>query len=445
MIINSNNKRTFQIVLFVLIGLVALGIGYAGITAVDLIVNGHGLVTASQANFIVHFISTTTSPKITTGTGTAWIDRNDDTIASFEVTGLSKKGDTAVATFTVKNDSKDIGADFSIELEYENEEYFKVTEIIEDNQLKAGESTSVSIVVELLKTPIGDDITTHVSGKVIANPIENISAIENRTISDSTPYVTKSFAEDSWETIQNAVRDGNISKYKLGDIKTVRINNKDYRVRISNLPSNDGNGVANAVVTDTCSDSSYSETACGFVVEFIDIVTNMAMNNSYVQNRGGYPASLVNSYLNDTLFNQLPSDLQSVIADTRVVSGGERGTSTYVQENQKLFLLSPTEIMGGSGYSDDAAKNKTSQLGYYEKNGTTTIDQSVCGCGGCSIVQRVLWVGSQKAYNGSYNDYWLRGASNTSDYYFLSINRYGQFQTGYYNSTLGVAPAFRIK
>ena len=61
-----SNKRTFQIVLFVLIGLVALGVGYAGITAVDLIVNGHGLVTASQANFIVHFISTTTSPKITT-------------------------------------------------------------------------------------------------------------------------------------------------------------------------------------------------------------------------------------------------------------------------------------------------------------------------------------------------------------------------------------------
>lgn len=446
MIINSNNKRTFQIVLFVLIGLVALGIGYAGITAVDLIVNGHGLVTASQANFIVHFISTTTSPKITTGTGTAWIDRNDDTIASFEVTGLSKKGDTAVATFTVKNDSKDIGADFSIELEYENEEYFKVTEIIEDNQLKAGESTSVSIVVELLKTPIGDDITTHVSGKVIANPIENISAIENRTISDSTPYVTKSFAEDSWETIQNAVRDGNISKYKLGDIKTVRINNKDYRVRISNLPSNGGNGVANAVVTDNCSDSSYSETACGFVVEFIDLVKNMEMNTSSNRNRGGYPASLVNLYLNDTLFSQLPSDLQSVIADTRVVSGGEYGASNYIQENQKLFLLSPTEIMGGSGYSSDGAKGKTSQLGYYRQNGTTTISQSVCsGCGGCSVVQRVLWAGSQKAYNGSYNDYWLRGASSTSDYYFLSISRYGQFQTSSCNTILGVAPAFRIK
>ena len=441
MIVNSNNKKIFRICMFVLVGLITIGIGYAGIAAVDLIVNGYGLITPSQANFIVHFISTDNSPKITTGIGTAWINSDDDTIANFEVTGLSKKGDTAVATYTVKNDSKEIGAEFSIELEYTNEKFFKVTEIIEDNQLKAGESTTVSIIVELLKTPISEDITTHVFGKVIADPIDNISATENKIISDSTHYVTKSFAEDSWETIQSAVRDGNISKYKLGDIKTVRINNVDYRVRISNLPSNDGNGVIN----DNCSNSSCSETACGFVVEFIDIVTNMAMNNSYVQNRGGYPASLVNSYLNDTLFNQLPSDLQSVIADTRVVSGGERGTSTYVQENQKLFLLSPTEIMGGSGYSDDAAKNKTSQLGYYEKNGTTTIDQSVCGCGGCSVVQRVLWVGSQKAYNGSYNDYWLRGASNTSDYYFLSINRYGQFQTGYYNSTLGVAPAFRIK
>ena len=47
MIVNSSNKKLFHICMFVIIALVTIGIGYAGITAVDLIVNGHGLVTAS--------------------------------------------------------------------------------------------------------------------------------------------------------------------------------------------------------------------------------------------------------------------------------------------------------------------------------------------------------------------------------------------------------------
>ena len=54
MIVNSNNKKIFRICMFVLVGLITIGIGYAGIAAVDLIVNGHGLITPSQANFIVY-------------------------------------------------------------------------------------------------------------------------------------------------------------------------------------------------------------------------------------------------------------------------------------------------------------------------------------------------------------------------------------------------------
>ena len=409
MIINSNNKRTFQIVLFVLIGLVALGIGYAGITAVDLIVNGHGLVTASQANFIVHFISTTTSPKITTGTGTAWIDRNDDTIASFEVTGLSKKGDTAVATYTVKNDSNDIGADVSIELEYTNCEWFKVTESIQDSQLKAGDSTTVLVTVELLKTPVDEDIST-------------------------SPYISKSFSSDSWEAISYAVENKQLSKYKVGDTKKITIENKEYTLRVANIGT-----------PEECADESYSETACGFVVEFVDIVKLMPMKKT--NSAGGYTTSDVVKYLNEELYPQLPEGLKKIIADTRVVSGhGSNDSSDYVMENQKLFLLSAAEIMGPNSFSNDSTRNKTSQLEYYKNSGTQKVYYTACyGCGGCSTYSYNAIVGSIKKYNGYNNGYWLRNPDSSSSSNFTYVDTYGQARSSGYSANLGIVPAFRIK
>lgn len=434
MIINSNNKRTFQIVLFVLIGLVVLGIGYAGITAVDLIVNGHGLVTASQANFIVHFISTTTSPKITTGTGTAWIDRNDDTIASFEVTGLSKKGDTAVATYTVKNDSNDIGADVSIELEYTNCEWFRVTESIQDSQLKAGDSTTVLVTVELLKTPVDEDISTVVTGRLISNPIENNLAVGNDPISDSSPYISKSFSSDSWEAISYAVENKQLSKYKVGDTKKITIENKEYTLRIANIDT-----------PEECADESYSETACGFVVEFVDIVKMMPMKKT--NSSGGYTTSDVVKYLNEELYPQLPESLRKNIADTRVVSSNESSSgSNYVQENQKLYLLSAEEILGSNSSSNDSIKNKTSQLAYYKNSGTQRLYYTVCyGCGGCGTYYYNAIVGSIKKFNGSNSTYWVRNPSSTSSTMFTCIDTYGKVGNTSYSANLGVVPAFRIK
>ena len=434
MIINSNNKRTFQIVLFVLIGLVALGVGYAGTTAVDLIVNGHGLVTASQANFIVHFISTTTSPKITTGTGTAWIDRNDDTIASFEVTGLSKKGDTAVATYTVKNDSNDIGADVSIELEYTNCEWFKVTESIQDSQLKAGDSTTVLVTVELLKTPVDEDISTVVTGRLISNPIENNLAVGNDPISDSSPYISKSFSSDSWEAISYAVENKQLSKYKVGDTKKITIENKEYTLRVANIGT-----------PEECADESYSETACGFVVEFVDIVKLMPMKKT--NSAGGYTTSDVVKYLNEELYPQLPEGLKKIIADTRVVSGhGSNDSSDYVMENQKLFLLSAAEIMGPNSFSNDSTRNKTSQLEYYKNSGTQKVYYTACyGCGGCSTYSYNAIVGSIKKYNGYNNGYWLRNPDSSSSSNFTYVDTYGQARSSGYSANLGIVPAFRIK
>ena len=120
--------------MFVLVALVALGIGYAGITAINLIINGNATASVNQNNFMVHFIEAK-SITGTTGVGGTSIIEEDDTKASFNVTGLTKLGDYAEAKYVVKNDSNGIGTEVTLELTNSNSEYFKVTETIDDNRL----------------------------------------------------------------------------------------------------------------------------------------------------------------------------------------------------------------------------------------------------------------------------------------------------------------------
>ena len=134
---NSQNKKKLQIVLLVLVAVLTLGIGYASISAVNLIINGNGTATANKENFKVYF----TDSSITEGKGTVSIDDDDPTIGYFDITGLSKAGDYAEATYTVLNNSNGVGAEITSQLTNSNNDYFKVTETIEDDKLQAGEDT----------------------------------------------------------------------------------------------------------------------------------------------------------------------------------------------------------------------------------------------------------------------------------------------------------------
>ena len=64
---NSQNNKRLQLLLIVLIAVAALGIGYASISGVILIINGNSTASVDQNNFKVYFVTS----NITTGTGTA--------------------------------------------------------------------------------------------------------------------------------------------------------------------------------------------------------------------------------------------------------------------------------------------------------------------------------------------------------------------------------------
>ena len=82
------------------------------------------------------------------------------------------------------------------------------------------------------------------------------------------PKEPESFATDSWVTISNAVKNNNTGKYNVGDTKTIDMGTYGtHTLRI-----------ANKSTPSECSTSGFSQSACGFVVEFADIITTHNMN-----------------------------------------------------------------------------------------------------------------------------------------------------------------------
>ena len=239
------------------------------------------------------------------------------------------------------------------------------------------------------------------------------------TIGEGKQVKTTTFAEDSWETIAAAIKNGQLDAYPVGSEKEVEISGTSYTVRVAN----------NTTPTE-CNDSNFSQTACGFVVEFADIVENRQMNSTDT-NVDGWPGSEMRTYANGAFFNNLPEDLRNVIIETKVVSGhGSTTGETNFTSTDKIYLLSSHEVWE-DGTSNkvsryDTAYNQTRQLDYYKNLGVTTSNYS----------------GAIK--NGSDSIWWLRTAFSSSTDDFLVVNSNGDWHGSYASDNFGFAPAFRI-
>ena len=230
------------------------------------------------------------------------------------------------------------------------------------------------------------------------------------------------FAEDSWSTIAAVVKDGQLNAYSVGDEKEVVLTDgKSYTVR-----------VANNTTPEECKGPDFSQTACGFVVEFVDIVDQRTMNTTG-SNVGGWPATAMRIYTKGEFLNKLPAELRNVIIETKVISGhGSTSGEANFTSTDKIYLLSAHEIWEDAtsnrvSYSDTVYKN-TRQLDYYKNKEVTTNN----------------YLNTIKQYNGSNSEWWLRSGSSGSKNYFLIVKNDGDwtnFDARYAN---GFAPAFRI-
>ena len=291
--------------------------------------------------------------------------------------------------------------------------------IFKDDIIKSGESATYFLWLYLDETTPNDAQRTYFVGNI---------DVDGEYIPKVNPV---SFATDSWETIITAVKENNISKYNVGDTKEIDMGTYGtHTLRI-----------ANTSTPSECSGTGFSQTACGFVLEFADIITTHNMNPageyngtqySNGHNIGGWPNSSMRTFVNNDIYNSLPSDLKNGIIDTTVVSGhGSTSGETNFTSTDKLYLLSTAEVwaQGSSNTIEyDTARDVTRQLDYYKNLGTSTSNYS----------------GAIKK-NGTSNSYWwLRAARSSNTYDFLYVSISGDWTNSYAGNTDGVAPAFRL-
>ena len=241
------------------------------------------------------------------------------------------------------------------------------------------------------------------------------------TITDDTMLYNSTFEYDTWSEIVANVKANKISQYNVGDTKSVDLGT--YGTHTLRL--------ANTSTPDECKTEGFSQTACGFVLEFEDIITEHKMNDTNT-NVGGWPSTTMRTFVNNDIYNAIPKELRNGIIDTTVVSGHGSDDSANFTSTDKLYLLSTAEVwaQGSSNtISRDSARDVTRQLDYYKNLGTSTNNFS----------------GAIKKNGNSIVWWWLRAAysGNANDFFGVSKGGGGWGSAGA-DDAIGVAPAFRL-
>ena len=390
-----------------IIAILLMSIGFAAIST-TLIINGNAKVSENNEDFSVIFTAASIDGKDVYATA---VDETKKTI-TFTTSELKTLNQTSILTYEVTNNSSNYDANVTVTCVPKEGTTAKYTSIKNklDNDatvVKAKETLNGTLTVTLDKVAT-ESVTEEYTCKLEFNAVER----------DTIGVELTQFQKDSWSTIAANVKSGNTSKYNVGDTKEVDLGSfGTHTVRISNMSE--------------CTNGESSETACGFVVEFADIITTQEFSSS-MTNVGGWRDSELRTYINGTIYNALPSELQSAIATTKVISGHGYTTGEENFETQdKLYLLSGHEVYedGTSRpISDsDTSYNNTKQLDYYKNQGVTS-----------------SYAGAIKQYNGSNLWWWLRSAysGNTSE--FLCVVGTGGWFYIDAGPSGGVSPAFRI-
>ena len=198
-----------------LVAILLVAVGYAAITNVTLNIKGTAKSEGNPDNFKVELIG---EPQTSgDGTTTATINTADKTQGTMNVSGLNAKGQTAIATYTVKNQSTDLSADLTAKATSTNDEYFEVQCSLDKTTLKAGEETTMTVKVKLLKTPIDEtkeNLSTEIGVNIDAEPKQPGEEINGgaTTVTSQKPtkttegtYLPKGFEQVEGTTLENGL------------------------------------------------------------------------------------------------------------------------------------------------------------------------------------------------------------------------------------------------
>ncbi len=390
-----------------IIAILLMSIGFAAIST-TLIINGNANISENNEDFSVIFTAASIDGNDVYSTA---VDETKKTI-TFTTSELKTLNQTSILTYEVTSNSSNYDANVTVTCvpkEGTTAKYTSIKNKLENDAtvVKAKSSVNGTLTVTLDKVAT-ENVTEEYICKLEFNAVERNELGKHENV----------FASDSWSTIAANVKNGNTSKYDVGDTKTVDLGSLGiHTVRIANM---------------SACESQTSETACGFVVEFADIITKQPFNSTNT-NVGGWRDSELRTYVNGTIYNALPSELQNVITTTKVISGyGSTSGETNFETQDKLYLLSAHEVWeDGTNHqiSDaDTSYNNTKQLDYYKNQGVTTdnYDRTI------------------KQYNGSDGLWWLRSAKSIDTHFFLGVVSNGNWNNLPASYSFGVSPAFRI-
>ena len=236
---------------------------------------------------------------------------------------------------------------------------------------------------------------------------------------------TGNFATDDWATIIANVRKDGGQKYAPVAGGPSAQPTKQITMTIDGVEQTHYLRVAN---TTSCEDALLenpnltSTTACGFVVEFADVIGSKEMNTEKT-NVGGYPGTnVMYNYVTNTVYNALPTEIKNSIINTTVVSSyGKNEERNFTSLNQKLYLLDKYEI-DGIILPNNTASSTTRQLDYYGLNN--------------NVESRIK--------NGASYRWWTRTADSGSKNSFYCVSYDGHPGTLVANGAGDVSPAFRI-
>ena len=423
MVIDKDNIKILLIIL-----ILGLGLGYAYINS-DLNINGTAQV--NSANWDVHWANIQVTNGSVSGTNVVTAPTiSNSTTVNYSII-LNTPGDYYEFTVDAVNggsidamidsiDSKLNGATITVLPDYLNYTvtYSDGVELEQNHQLLHNTTEKYKVRIEY---------RTDINANQLPATNQTLSlqfTVTYRQANDDAVAVPHpvSFADDSWSTIVASVQSENTSNYNVGDTKTVDMGTLGtHTLRI-----------ANKSTPSECSTTGFSQTACGFVLEFADAITIHNMNSTNT-NVGGWPASEMRTYVNSDIYNALPSELKNGIINTTVVSShGNTSGETNFTSTDKMYLLSTKEVWGKEGTTNvinyDTAEAETRQLDYYSSQNVTT-----------SSYARAI-----KQNNGSNSYWWLRSASSNSNSNFYRVSSNGDWGTNSSSGADGVSPAFRI-
>ena len=195
----NKEKKLF---LGIIVAILSLGIGYATITAVPLIINGSAVAVASanQADFKVHFNDLVSTGNYITYTETAASDSltqtfvddkhvtaassntdkaasiavaNDQQSATDTVSNMTAINDTVTLVIPIINESEGIKADLTTNIVNNNEEYFDVDADLATATLNGDDATTtVTVTVKVVKVPKLNDVEGTFTITLTAEPTE---------------------------------------------------------------------------------------------------------------------------------------------------------------------------------------------------------------------------------------------------------------------------------